>query len=220
MSEGRRPIYAIVCFDVDSTLTTLEGIDVLAEDHPRVAELTRRAMDGEIPIEKVYGERLEIVRPSLRDLERLGREYVRNVFPGMNELVSALRDAGSEVRMVTAGIEQAVLPLALHLGVDPSFVHAVPVKLASDGSYAGYEESAPTARAGGKRTVVRNIRVRNKGRMAFVGDGTTDLETRDVVDRFIAFTGVVERPAVVEGADVVARDVRGLWDELFEEDGK
>ena len=38
-----------------------------------------------------------------------------------------------------------------------------------------------------------------------VGDGTTDLEARPVVDLFVAFAGVVERPNVVSAADAVVR---------------
>jgi hypothetical protein len=37
----------------------------------------------------------------------------------------------------------------------------------------------------------------------FVGDGATDLETRPLVDLFVAFAGVVARPNVVAAADVV-----------------
>jgi phosphoserine phosphatase len=38
-----------------------------------------------------------------------------------------------------------------------------------------------------------------------VGDGSTDLEARPVVDLFVAFAGVIERPAVTGAADVVVR---------------
>jgi len=38
-----------------------------------------------------------------------------------------------------------------------------------------------------------------------VGDGSTDLEARPVVDMFVAFAGVVERPAVVNSADAIIR---------------
>jgi phosphoserine phosphatase len=38
-----------------------------------------------------------------------------------------------------------------------------------------------------------------------VGDGITDLEARPPADLFVAYAGVVQRPAVVEAADVVLR---------------
>ena len=39
----------------------------------------------------------------------------------------------------------------------------------------------------------------------FVGDGATDLEARSEVDLFVAYAGVVDRPAVVAAATVVVR---------------
>lgn len=191
-----RPRYATVCFDVDSTLVTIEGIDVLARGSDDVVRLTEAAMSGEIPLDEVYGRRLEIVRPGLQDVESLGRQYVRTLTPGAAELVRRLLGDGVVVRLVTAGIEQAVLPLASALGIPDRFVHAVPLRFDGSGRYAGYDESAPTARQGGKQIVIRNIRARNKGRIAFVGDGVTDLETEPVVDAFIGFGGVVSRPSV------------------------
>ncbi len=38
-----------------------------------------------------------------------------------------------------------------------------------------------------------------------VGDGATDLEAAPLVDLFVAFAGVVERPMVAAGADIVIR---------------
>ena len=38
-----------------------------------------------------------------------------------------------------------------------------------------------------------------------MGDGITDLETRPVVDAFVAYAGVVARDTVIEAADAVVR---------------
>ncbi|MDX1583248.1 MAG: HAD-IB family phosphatase [Thermoanaerobaculia bacterium] len=190
------PLFATVCFDVDSTLVSIEGIDEIAEGSEEIAALTDAAMSGRIPIDEVYERRLEIVRPDAARIEALGRRYVESIVPGAESLIARLRSDRVAVRLITAGIEQAILPLAAHLGVPAGFVHAVPLRFDSVGSYAGYDQSAPTARPGGKAVVIRNIRSRNKGPVAFVGDGVTDLETAPFVDRFIGFGGVVARDAV------------------------
>ena len=57
------PIFRFVFFDVDSTLVTIEGIDVLADGNPEIAKLTDAAMNGEIPLDQVYARRLEMIRP-------------------------------------------------------------------------------------------------------------------------------------------------------------
>ena len=57
----RWPHYEHVFFDCDSTLTAVEGIDVLAESAgkgQRVAVLTQAAMDGHVDLEDVYEKRL------------------------------------------------------------------------------------------------------------------------------------------------------------------
>jgi hypothetical protein len=46
--------FRVIFFDCDSTLTTIEGIDELARlkgQYDHIADLTRRAMDGEIKLE-------------------------------------------------------------------------------------------------------------------------------------------------------------------------
>jgi phosphoserine phosphatase len=70
-----------IVLDVDSTLSGIEGIDWLAslrgaEIQAWSTALTDKAMEGKIPIEAVYGERMGAVRPVLREIEELGRVYV------------------------------------------------------------------------------------------------------------------------------------------------
>ena len=74
------PRYRSVILDVDSTLCGVEGIDWLARQRgadvaDQTALLTQRAMAGEIPLESVYGERLALIRPTLREITALSAEY-------------------------------------------------------------------------------------------------------------------------------------------------
>ena len=118
------------------------------------------------------------------------------------ETVTRLRDAGAQVHLVTAGLAQAIAPLAAHLGIEPRATHAVPLIFTPEGQYAGYDRGALPARPGGKEVVVRDVRARSHGRAAFIGDGVSDLEAKPAVDLFIGFGGVVTRARVREGADL------------------
>lgn len=193
--------FGLVFFDVDSTLAAIEGIDWLAGDNPEIARLTDAAMNGEIAVEDVYARRLDMIRPSRQDVEALSREYVKSLVPGAEEVVRRLRELGISVHLVTGGLAPAVLPLAQHLGVRPGAVHAVGIRFDDEGRYLDFDRRSPLARSGGKERVIRDVRIREKGRTAFVGDGITDLEARAAVDLFIGFGGVVTRPVVREGAD-------------------
>lgn len=198
------PRFGTVLLDCDSTLSAIEGIDELAAGHrDAITALTDAAMRGELPLEAVYGARLARIRPDRAALEALSRQYIARAVPGARETVAALRRHGVAVRIISGGLLPAILPFAEWLGLAATDVAAVAVEFAPDGRYAGFDEGSPLARSGGKRIVVEAWRPSLPGPVLLVGDGVTDLEARPAVDRFLAFTGVAARPAVVAAADGV-----------------
>lgn len=211
--------FELVCFDVDSTLVSIEGIDVLANGDPEVSRLTSAAMNGEIAIDAVYGRRLERIRPTRAAVEALGRRYIESLVPGAADVIAALRAAHVDVHLVTAGLRPAILPLAAYLGLEPRAVHAVDLRFAPDGSWLDFDRRSPLARPGGKELVVLNLRARSHGKAAFIGDGVSDLETKDAVDLFIGFGGVAEREVVAREAAVYVREpsLAALLPHLLEE---
>ena len=194
--------YRFVFFDVDSTLVTIEGIDELARGNGEIARLTEAAMNGEIALDQVYAKRLEIIRPTLAEVEALGQRYIASMVDGARETIAALHDAGAQVHLVTAGIAQAIAPLAQALRIPPRAVHAVSLDFDADGRYAGFDRGSLLTRVGGKELVVRAILARSKGKSAFIGDAVSDLETRPAVTLFIGFGGVHARPLVRHNAEV------------------
>jgi phosphoserine phosphatase len=207
--------YRFVFFDVDSTLVTIEGIDVLAGGDPRIVELTEAAMNGTIALDDVYARRLEIIRPSRADVDALAQRYRQSLVDGAAETIAALQRAGAIVHLVTAGIEQAILPLAELLGVRS--LHAVRLEFADDGAYQDFDRRSPLTGAGGKEIVVRDVRARSKGKAAFVGDGASDLEAKAAVDLFVGFGGVRERGVVREKADLYVRTMGEVLSALTDE---
>ena len=200
--------YRVVFFDVDSTLVTIEGIDVLAGGNPEIARLTDAAMNGEIPLDEVYGRRLDVIRPTLRAVEDLGRRYIETLIDDAAETIETLRTAGADVQLVTAGIAQAITPLADHLGIPRRAVHAVALKFSESGEYEDFDRRSFLTKTGGKELVVRAVRARSKGTAVFIGDGVSDLEARPAVDLFIGFGGVHTRPRVRDNADVFITEPR------------
>jgi phosphoserine phosphatase len=194
--------YRFVFFDVDSTLVTIEGIDVLANGNPEIVRLTDAAMNGEISVDQVYGRRLEIIKPTLADVEALGERYVNSMVDGAAETIATLQREGADVHLVTAGIAQAIAPLAAKLNIAPRAVHAVALQFDDAGNYADFDRRSLLTRSGGKELVVRSVLTRAKGKSAFIGDGITDLETKPAVDLFIGFGGVCVRERVQRNAEV------------------
>jgi phosphoserine phosphatase len=202
--------YRNIFFDVDSTLVTIEGIDVLANGNPEIAALTAAAMNGEVPLDQIYAKRLAIIRPTRAAVEELAAMYTHSIVDGAQETIGALESAGAVVYLITAGIEQAVLPLATALGVPERNVRAVPLRFDAGGVYEDFDRRSFLTRSGGKELVVRDIRARAHGKAAFVGDGVSDLEARPAVDLFIGFGGVVVRSRVKENANHYVTSFRDI----------
>jgi phosphoserine phosphatase len=195
-----------IVLDVDSTLAGVEGIDWLAslrgpaaEAHS--AELTDKAMRGLIPLEAIYGERLNTVRPTLTEIEALAAVYLERMAPMAGETLARLREEGVDLTLASGGFHQAILPLASELGVEIDHLHAVRLYFDDHGEYTGFDESSPLTRQNGKRKVVENLRL--TGPVLAVGDGITDYEIAPVVDAFAAFTGFTRRESVITRADYV-----------------
>jgi phosphoserine phosphatase len=167
--------------------------------------MTDAAMRGELPLEAVYGRRLELIRPNRTALEALAGQYVRTLVPHARDVVRALHDEGIAVCIMSGGLRPAVLAAAQAVGIAAERVAAVDIHFDADGAYAGYDAGSPLTRSGGKVDVIRTWREEVPGEIMMVGDGITDLEVRDDVDLFVAYAGVVEREAVVAAADAVIR---------------
>jgi phosphoserine phosphatase len=191
--------------DCDSTLSTIEGIDELARGKggdvfERVVELTNAAMNGEVPIGEVFPRRMEMIRPDRELCDAVAALYVETIVPGAVEMIRELKDAGWLPVILSGGFAPLIEPLAARLGI--AHVEAVPLYFHEDGSYKGYGEDYPTTRNLGKNEVIREWKqALLPERVAMLGDGMSDLETKPDVDDFIGFGGVVARPKIEEGSD-------------------
>ena len=84
------------------------------------------------------------------------------------------------------------------------------IRFDAGGAYAGFDANSPLTTANGKRALIAELPLERP--ILMLGDGATDLAARDVVDRFVAFTGFVARDAVVKQA----KSALASFDELAE----
>ena len=195
----------LVIFDCDSTLSAIEGVDELARVRgpqlfAEVEAMTHAAMDGKIPVQAVFSQRLEIIRPSKEDVAAVGQRYIDEIEPTIEALLPKLRDAGWTPVILSGGFRQAIAPLAAHLGI--KLIEAVDLVFDADGNYTDFDREYPTTRSGGKPEVVEALRHElNPERIVMVGDGVSDLETRDMVDLFVGFGGYMRRDKVESEAE-------------------
>ncbi|MCX6019208.1 MAG: HAD-IB family phosphatase, partial [Chloroflexi bacterium] len=212
-----------IFFDCDSTLSSIEGIDELARlrgVEERIVTLTNAAMDGKIPLQEVYAERLRLLSPRRADLRAVEEAYKKTVVPGAREVIRVLQELGKRVFIVSGGLADAVVGFGVWLGVERENIYAVGLSYNTligrwwdyradlaggnpDEEYLMYDESALTTQ-NGKIDVIRAARAPGL-RAMLIGDGSSDLAAAPAVDLFAGFGGVVARPLVEAGSPVFIR---------------
>lgn len=200
---SKQPRFDAVCFDCDSTLTRIEGIDELADRagcRAEVAALTDAAMNGLIPLEEVYAKRLELVRPDRAALAWLAERYAEETVSGAAETIATLKRHGKAIYVITGGLLPAVAEFAGTLGLAPEKVHAVMVYFDGAGAYQGFDAGSPLCRSNGKAAICRKL-AEEHGNIAMVGDGLTDLTARAGGAYVVGYGGVTHREVMRQSAD-------------------
>lgn len=196
--------FELICFDCDSTLSNIEGIDELAKKvglGAAMAQLTDAAMNGSVPLEAVYEHRLSLIRPTQADIHWLAELYIAEIVTGVAPTFATLLANNKQVHIISGGLLPAILPLARLLGIAETHVHAVDIYFNADGSYRDYDRTSPLARTGGKADICRQLRYAGQC-LAMVGDGKTDMEAKQAGAFTIGFGGVADRAIVRQLADV------------------
>lgn len=204
----------LLFLDCDRTLSAIEGVDELARLRgptcfKQIEEMTNAAMDGRVPIDEVFGRRLEIIRPSQAECAAVGRRYIEQVEPAAQTMLAIARARGWTPIILSAGYTQAIAPLADFLGI--ARVEAVRLAFDAGGQYAGFDRDFPTARNGGKPARITQLQHElQPQRMIMVGDGISDSEAAPVVDLFVGFGGYVQRAKVQAAAPVFIHSLAEL----------
>lgn len=110
----------LVVLDVDSTLIEDEVIELLAAEAgsaERVADITFRAMNGELDFEQSLRERVATLQGLPESVFRTVGERV-TVTRGVPELIAGVQDAGGRVAVVSGGFHEVIDPIAECLGLD------------------------------------------------------------------------------------------------------
>ena len=110
----------LLVMDVDSTLILEEGIDILGEKAgvgAKVADITERAMRGELDFEAALRERVGLLKGLQESIFDDVLAEIHST-PGAKELVDELHTRGIKVGLVSGGFHETVDVLADRLGID------------------------------------------------------------------------------------------------------
>lgn len=189
----------LLVMDVDSTLITAEVIDLLAEaagSGKQVAEITARAMRGELDFAESLAERVS----TLRGLPvSIFNEVVDQIefSTGARALISAVKSAGGMVGVVSGGFTEVVQHLADSAGID----FAVANRLETDGGrLSGSTVGEVIDRAAKHRHLLRfaELASAQPDEVIAVGDGANDLDMLAAAGLGIAYCA---KPLAAQHAD-------------------
>lgn len=201
--------YKHIIFDCDSTMSAIEGIDILAQSSAQIKQqitaLTNDAMDGRIDLSEVYVKRMDIIKPHKKDIEALTKAYIEHQVVGIYNLITLLKQSDKEVYVVSGGLYEPVYEFSISLGVKPENIRAVQVEYDSQGHYQSVPDS-PLTQSTGKAQVIEQMIGDAKGRRMMIGDGISDYHAHSAVDLFVGYGGVVSREQVKAKSDVFIED--------------
>lgn len=193
-AEDRRKTLLIA--DMDSTMIGQECIDELAAEAgvgPRVADITARAMNGELDFNEALIERVGL----LRDLPTKIIDHVIatriTLAPGGKTLVATMKANGARAALVSGGFLQFTARIAAQLGFDETRANTL---IEADGKLTG-EVGMPILGRDAKVDALMEF-TRNQPENAIaVGDGANDL---GMIDRAGLGVALHAKPVVAAAA--------------------
>ena len=193
----------LVVFDLDNVIIDGEAIDEigkLANVEDDIAEITEKAMQGEIDFETSIKDRVQLLEgTSIEDIEKVAEDLP--LMPGACKTVKCLKDKGVDVAIISGSFDVVADKVSDKLGVDTVYTNSFTVE---DGKLTG-EVTGPLV-SGSKLDVLKD-HVDEAGitldEVVAVGDGANDISMIESAGCGIAFNA---KDSVKEIADVVVEE--------------
>ena len=204
----------LVVFDLDNVIIDGEAIDEigkLANVEEDIAEITEKAMQGEIDFETSIKDRVQLLEgTSIEDIEKVADELP--LMNGASETIARLKDEDIDVAIISGSFDVVADKIKEKLGIDAVYTNSFTVE---DGKLTG-EVTGPLV-SGSKLDVLKD-HVEEAGitldEVVAVGDGANDISMIESAGCGIAFNA---KDSVKEIADVVVdeKDLTKVLDEIL-----
>jgi phosphoserine phosphatase len=187
--------------DMDSTMIRQECIDELAAEAgvgPRVADITARAMNGELDFEGALQERVGLLKGLKTTVIDTVLSDRITLMPGGKALVATMKANGGYAALVSGGFTAFTTEIAKRLGFDE---HRANTLLHADGKLTGHV-AEPILGREAKVAALREISARlglSHADVIAVGDGANDLGMLGMAGAGVALHA---KPSVAAQCDI------------------
>lgn len=210
----------IILFDLDSTLIKIEGFDEIGARkgiRNKIAEITKKTMDGELPFAEAFAQKLNILSPNLDDVEWLIEKCEDHIETNAIETIESLKQNGVKVGILSNGLEKVVKAFGQKYGFDMDYCIGLFANFDTEGNFAGLSSDDPLTKDDGKSTIIKSIKNSKNDKIIFVGDSAKDMEAGKNADLFVGYGGVVEREKVVRNAEHFAHNMSEVLEIIYKQ---
>jgi len=204
----------LVVFDLDNVIIDGEAIDEigkLANVEEEIAEITEKAMQGEIDFETSIKDRVQLLEgTSIEEIQKVASELP--LMPGAEDTINGLKEKDIDVAIISGSFDVVADEIKEKLGVDSVYTNSFTVE---EGKLTG-EVTGPLV-TGTKLDVLKD-HVEEAGialeDVVAVGDGANDISMIESAGCGIAFNA---KDSVKEIADIVVeeKDLTKVLDEIL-----
>ena len=204
----------LVVFDLDNVIIDGEAIDEigkLANVEDEIAEITEKAMQGEIDFETSIKDRVKLLEgTSIEDIQKVADELP--LMNGAEDTIARLKEEGLDVAIISGSFDVVAQTVKDKLGIENAYTNSFTVE---DGKLTG-EVTGPLV-SGSKLDVLKEHIEGNDTSLeevVAVGDGANDISMIESAGIGIAFNA---KDSVKEKADVVVdeKDLTKVLDEII-----
>ena len=202
-------------FDFDSTLTSVEALDVLAEitlaDNPNkskiiqeIIDITNLGIDGEISFTESLERRIKLLNAKKSDLPLLIKELSQKVSPSIGRNKEFFEQFSDDIYVISCGFKEFIDEIVKDYNIPSHKVYANTFTFDENDVIIGFDSNNILSTHNGKIQCLKDLNL--EGEIQVIGDGYSDYVTREagIADRFFAYTENVSRVKTIEKADHIA----------------
>ena len=199
-------------FDFDSTLTSVEALDVLAEitlvnnpDKDQIIEdiidITNLGIDGKISFTESLEQRIKLLNAKKSDLPILISHLRKKVSVSIERNKEFFKKFSDDIYVISCGFKEFIDDIVKDYNIPTERVYANTFEYDENEVIVGFDAKNVLSTHNGKIQCLKDLKL--EGEIQVIGDGYSDYVTKEagVADTFFAYTENVSREKTIENAD-------------------